>query len=437
MRKELKEAIASYRSLKSAKEGSREWHAWKCMNENVTYRLDQAASNQATIGLRVLIRVLRKMRSGTDAFHTLRGEPQLAILESAFVFEELEFEYVKKQAQPPGVFFSQEDLPAAFKGQQLIPFILFALPIVLSCFFSSANRANKAMHIAFVAENAALLHLVRSQKIKRIFDFAPYLIDHNWSYLLLENELDDFTKLPSPGPLSTHHGVLYCHSLLLSSAYQKEEIKVLKEVKYTQVDMWVPEYAFTYIDRYLETLPEPEPMTIGYYSHGGWLRRDEGHTDDGLNIPEAEEQLLKDLAKFTAEHDGWKVMIFPHPREKKPELVEKTREFYQQFFPDGNFALAGPDVRTSMSFEHVDIAAAAFSTILYERLFCGYKTLIGNYGMEHFPMKGSTLDGICFNSGEQLSKKLLELESVTRNEFFERYGLEAYRFDAYPYFVQA
>ena len=33
----------------------------------------------------------------------------------------------------------------------------------------------------------------------------------------------------------------------------------------------------------------------------------------------------------------------------------------------------------------MDVAVACFSTILYERMFCGFKTLIGAYGIDDFP----------------------------------------------------
>ncbi len=58
MKKELKEVVASYRSLRGAEEGTREWYAWMCMNENVTYRLDAAANKKFSIGFRVLLRTL-------------------------------------------------------------------------------------------------------------------------------------------------------------------------------------------------------------------------------------------------------------------------------------------------------------------------------------------------------------------------------------------
>lgn len=430
----LKEVIAFYKAASSAPINSQEGKSFRCMVENVTYRLDQKAATDRMLALRILTRVLRKMRTGVEAIRKREGLSSVAIVESAFVFEDLEYDYVKRQREAPGWFISKEGLPGKVPSRETLTLVLFALPIILGTFFNSKNRANRAMHIQIVAELAGLKNVIQEYGIQRLYDFAPYLIDTNWSYVFLKSTLETYIKLPSPGPLSTHHEILLCDELILSSAYQEEEIPHLPNVQFSTVSKWVPEYAFTYIDRYLSAIEEPHTQTIGYYSHGGWLRRADGHTDDGLNIPEAEEQLLKDLSVFLEANPSFQLKIFPHPKEKKGGLIDNTHSFYEQFFKKEQFTLAGAEERTAMAFEQIDIAVAAFSTILYERLFCGYKTLIGNYGMDHFPMKASPLNNICFNDRSSLSEKLLSNSAVNRDEFFVKHGLTRYRHHSYSYF---
>jgi hypothetical protein len=96
--------------------------------------------------------------------------------------------------------------------------------------------------------------------------------------------------------------------------------------------------------------------------------------------------------------------------------------------------IAGKEVRTSGSFEQVDIAMAAFSTILYERMFCGFKTLIGNYGFESFPMKSSSLRNICFHDSQQMDKLVVDASGMSKDKFFDTHGLIGYRYFEYPYF---
>jgi len=351
------------------------------------------------IGLKVLARTLKKINQGGTYWKRIGNTSKSAILESGFVFEELEAEYVSKlSGQTPGFFISKEDLPRSLKGKKgLTSLILFGLSKAISCLLSSKNRGSKAMHITFIAENAGLKNVLEELKINQLYDFAPYLIDSNFAYCFCKSESLIYAKLPSPGPLSTHHHILFCDDLILSSPYQFEELTTLPNVSFSTQQKWIPEYGFTYIDQYREDLSEAPIKTIGYYSHGGWLRKSEGHADDGLNIPQAEAQLLTDLAAILKSEKLFKLIVFPHPREKKEAVWEQTQAHYQTYFGElTNVEIVQQSVQTSKAFNQVDIAVAAFSTILYERLFCGFKTFIGNYGMNHFPMPNSSLETILF-----------------------------------------
>ncbi|MDG1262431.1 MAG: hypothetical protein P8O05_11785 [Flavobacteriales bacterium] len=436
----LQQAIQAFKKAKLASPHSFDGLAFECMSANVGYRLNQQEAASATIGLRVFVRTLKKIMAGGDPYKLLDGDQHTAILESYFVFEELESTYVSKlSGTSPGVFISKHDLPRQLKSTGgLVRYILFAIPLILKTFFSSEKRGNHAMQLAFVAEIAGLTHLIEEKKLHRLYDFAPYLIDANLAYLATKKEGFTYSKLPSPGPLSTHHHILFCDELILSSPYQFEEIKQLPNIHYTQLKQWVPEYGFTYIDQYISFKEEAPQQTIGYYSHGGWLRKAQGHTDDGLNIPEAEEQLLKDLGLFIASNPSFQLIIFPHPREKKEETWKDTVHFYEQFFPENQrVSINEQGLQTSKAFHHVDMAVAAFSTILYERLFCGFKTFIGNYGMDHFPMENSSLSPICFDNAASLSALLSKASTLTREEYFQHFQLKEYHYSAYPYFQPA
>lgn len=436
----LQQSIRAFKKAKQASPHSFDGLAFECMTANVSYRLNQQEAASATIGIRVFVRTLKKMLAGGNAHKDLNGDSKTAILESDFVFEDLETTYVSKlSGNKPGVFISKHDLPRELKATGgLLQYALFAIPFILKTLFSSKDRGNLAMQLAFVAEIAGLIHLIQRKNLIQVYDFAPYLIDANLAYLATKSDDFTYSKLPSPGPLSTHHHILFCDELILSSPYQFEEIKKLPNIHYTRLQKWIPEYGFTYIDQYISLKDEAPSQTIGYYSHGGWLRQAQGHTDDGLNIPEAEEQLLKDLGTFLATNSTFKLIIFPHPREKKEAVWNDTIAFYEQFFPQNeHVSINEQGLQTSKAFHHVDIAVAAFSTILYERLFCGYKTFIGNYGMDHFPMKNSSLSPICFNNAATLSSLLLKASELRRNDYFQHFKLNEYHFSAYPYFQPA
>ncbi len=432
--------INAFKHAEKAPPSSPEGLAFSCMVDNVSYRLNQSEAKDPLIGLKVLFRTLKKILAGGRCYKIVDSTSQTAILESGFVFEELETKYVTQlSGHTPGYFISKEDLPRKLKGMGgMISFLTFGLTKALACFFSSKNRGSKAMHITFIAENAGLKSVLDELGLTHVYDFAPYLIDSNFAYHFCKSEDLIYSKLPSPGPLSTHHHILFCDDLILSSPYQFEELATLPNVVFSTQQKWIPEYGFTYIDQYKDDQTEAPAQTIGYYSHGGWLRQSEGHADDGLNIPQAEDQLLKDLGFFLKSEPQFKLLIFPHPREKKEAVWRKTQAHYQQYFKElPNVEIVQQGVQTSKAFHQVDIAVAAFSTILYERLFCGYKTFIGNYGMDHFPMSNSSLSSICFRDQDQLATHLLKASAISRKEFFEVFGLQPYHFSEYPYFQHA
>lgn len=442
MLKELNQVIRAWKRVKNqAQEGSDEALILQCVESNVTYRLLASSSADRLIGLRVLLRTIRSIAKSRPSNRCFDEKGKLAVLEGLFQYEELEREYVEKQTgKPVGYFFSKQDLmcastSASWKILGSLRLVLFALPIVFRC-ISSANRANLALLITEVAEIAGLVHLCRKFDIEAVYDFIPFEVDGNFISYVLRDEPTLIVKLPSPGPLKTHNHVLLGDRLVLSSQYQFDEMQTLPGIRIENIDKWVPEYAFTYIDRYKARNLGTTPMTIGFYSHGGWQRIDEGHSDDGLNIPEAEEKLLADLARFMQDHPEFKLKIFPHPREKSDEWIERSKAFYAGYFGE-SVELAGKETRTAFAFEEIDIALAAFSTIVYERMFCGYKTLIGNYGFETFPMEGSSLRNIAFHEYSSLERLVLQASATTSDEFFSRHELTGYRFFEYPYFTEA
>ncbi|MFT6184397.1 MAG: hypothetical protein ACJAU0_000359 [Flavobacteriales bacterium] len=435
----IRPTITAFKQAQKATPSSMEGLAFSCMVNNVSYRLNQMEAKDPLIGLKVLVRTLKKIKQGGTCWKCIDNTSKSAILESGFVFEELETKYVSKlSGQTPGYFISKEDLPRSLNGKKgLISLVLFGLSKAISCLLSSKNRGSKAMHITFIAENAGLKNTLEELRINQLYDFAPYLIDSNFAYFLCKSEDLVYAKLPSPGPLSTHHHVLFCDDLILSSPYQFEELKTLPNVSFSTQQKWIPEYGFTYIDQYQKDFSEAPIQTIGYYSHGGWLRESEGHADDGLNIPQAEAQLLTDLGTILTSEKQFKLIVFPHPREKKEAVWEQTKAHYQTYFGElTNVEIVQQGVQTSKAFNQVDIAVAAFSTILYERLFCGFKTFIGNYGMNHFPLPNSSLETICFNNETQLKELLVKASQITRKDFFQEFGLKPYHFTEYPYFQQ-
>lgn len=437
MLSELRYVIRSYRRLRKAPADGLEATAWKALCEKVSFRLDNPPVFNALHGFKMIYRTLRMMRSKLPYFTLLEGDTTIAMFGCNENQPLLEEEYIRRQAEKkPGIYIIKTRLASAFGTHKkaMIWFCWYAFPIALRCAFISKNRGNHALHITLIAEQAALLHLLKSQNIRELFDFSPFLIDSNWSFLLNRNEKVTHTKIPSPGPLYTHNSTVFADRLILSSGYHLEELAHLKGLKCAAFDYWVPEAAFTYLDRYHPNFPQPKKKTIGYYSHGTWLRRKLGQSEDGLKIDDAESQLLSDLSVFLRDNEGYELIIFLHPKERKPAYKDDTHTFYQGSFAGMNYSYSEEGQRSTQSFDKVDMGLIALSTILFERLFCGYKTLIGSYAITNFPMEDSALNQIAFKNADRLSALIQSTDDMSGDAFFAQPGLEKYRYDYYPYF---
>jgi hypothetical protein len=407
-----------------------------CLLQNVSYRLPDSAKTDRLIGLRTLMRLWKRISQPHTVLTEPKGNAQVLLLNANQKKASSIMSYIAHESgNLPGHCIGKEELPIV--GQDLgtsdkIRLLLFGIECALKCFWKS-DRQNRSLFPLAVFESQQLLQFVEGQKIKHIYDFGPYLIDANWSTHLCMEQGVKVTRIPSSGPLKTHNQFALGNEMVLSTPYQFEEVELFKStIRVNDFPKWIPEHALNYLDFYLAGPPEPEQGTIGYYSHAGWVRQSEGHTDDALRIPEAEIQLLKDLRSLLERTPELSLTIFLHPREKKTELQEAMESHYSTYLQGVQYAFADPKVPSALAFHTVDVGVAAFSTILYERLFCGYKTCIGNYFMNDFPMKGSSLERVCFSSEERMQSQLNKFVSISRAEFFQTNQIEGFRMDDFP-----
>lgn len=437
MSDDLKYVIKQFREIQRASSDSDGGLAWSCLMNSTSYRLPESATKDRWIGFRELVRTSQKILKPKQAFHNVDPTSNSAIIGGLFREEKLITEYITKSAgKNQRVYFAKDELPSL--PEQRWKFLwqlwIFAVPLAFQC-ITDERRSNIALSIREVAENAGLLMWLSQLGVQQVYDFIPYEKDGNFASLLLKGKNIRVIKVPSPGPLATHNSSLLGDEIVLSSPYQEEEIQHFeKTIRIKKISKWIPERAFTYIDKYLEKDLPTKQQTIGFYSHGSWIRAKEGHADDGMGIFEAEKKLLHDLSTFLANYPEFSLIIFRHPREKKPELAELCDQYYKPFFTSSQINYSNSIHSTALSFDECDMGIGAFSTILYERMFCGYKTLIGNYGIPAFPIPGSSLENICVNSFEKLEALLLRNSVSTAENYFIQNGLKGYHFQEYPYF---
>jgi hypothetical protein len=381
---------------------------------DLTYRLPNNAKRDLFIGFKEWKRIVsRKQISKTFE----AGEPFVLVSTSNQIDIAKEYISANTSNQRLNVLVREELSLPSYNLQ----FHLLALRISLQCLFDS-RRVNLSLVIREVVEWTAVESALAHCNSKQLFDFTPFEKDSNALAFLLMKKGIHVTKIPSPGPLSGHHTFMVADAVVLSSAYQLEELPYFKHFYVKSFLNWPPEQYMRYASHYANA-PLPAKNTLGFYSHGEWIRRKVGHADFSMGIQENEVFLLNALKSFLEKHSEFQLIIFPHPKERKDVEFES---YYASILEGTNYIIASSELKSSESFFKVNIGLMAYSTLLFERLALGYKTFIGTHLPTSFPLEGSPLNNLCLSSYQELESALLLAQEETEKEFFERCCLGKY-----------
>ncbi|MFM7722274.1 MAG: hypothetical protein ACKO7C_04640, partial [Bacteroidota bacterium] len=298
---------------------------------------------------------------------------------------------------------------------------LFALRLSLQCLVDS-RRLNLALLIREVVEWTAVFDFISTNNIKEFFDFTPFEKDSNALACLLKQHKIKVTKIPSPGPFAGHHTFMIADEVVVSSAYQLEEIPHIKQWYVSRLLHWPAEQYSRYAHCYMNP-PFPPKNTIGFYSHGEWVRRKAGHANFGFGIEENELFLLDSLKVFLKKYPHFHLLVFPHPKER---LDPEFESFYASKFEGSAIQIAPLEMKSSENFFKVNIGVMAYSTLLFERLALGYKTFIGTNFQTSFPLEGSPLKNLCLSNYDQFEHAFLIANEERDQDFFIRCQLEKY-----------
>ncbi|MFM7770289.1 MAG: hypothetical protein ACKO8Q_06990 [Bacteroidota bacterium] len=390
-----------------------EW-IWHSYSTDLTYRLPAQSGQDKWLGFREIYRLFKRPVSnlkGENYSHLiLVSTPNQIQTATAYISLNL------KECRNPLVL-SRENL----RGYYDLSFFFFSMRMAMHCIFSK-NRIHWALAIREIMEWSVVIGELKKNNISTFIDFTPFERDSNILAALLMKVGISVIKIPSPGPLQAHHSRMLADVVICSSAYQLEEIQKFSEWKIKQVLHWPPEQFHTY-DFIYESKPQPPSNTIAFYSHGEWVRRQEGHADIGLGILENEEYILCALNKFIDQHPDFKLTIYPHPKERNHN---EFQEYYNQKLSNIPFAISSDNNPTSFSFHKQDIAIMAYSTLLFERLCLGYKSFFVSTQSGIFPINSSPLNNICLRNTEEIVEKILHSNTINDSEFFKKHGLTNY-----------
>lgn len=381
---------------------------------DLSYRLPASACNDIWIGFKEFYRILKRKKYIPELTHS-----EHLILVSTANQTKIAVNYVSSNLKSDGPINAivREELKTSISA----PYLLFSLGIALKCFWSK-NRLNLALQIREVMEWTSILEVCRKYNIQSFIDFTPFEKDANLLALLLQENGFSVMKIPSPGPLGAHHTHLIANTVVCSSAYHLEEIEHFTNWQYQNILQWPPDQYHMYAHVY-QNANASLKNTIAFYSHGEWVRRAEGHADPGLGILENELFILKELNHFLSSNKHISLVIYPHPKER---MREDLMNHYSSLLPNSSFSIFDGKLPTAWNFHNEDVAIMAYSTLLFERLCLGFKTLFVSTQASTFPLKSSPLQNICIQSKEEFEYKLKHALKESQNDFFKNNQLNSY-----------
>jgi hypothetical protein len=307
--------------------------------------------------------------------------------------------------------------------------LLSTFPLIFLVSFFSKNKLYLPLLVLNLYEGLNFIFLTRKYEIKKLHFFCIYENDSNLLAFVLMKCGVSVNKIPSEVPLQFWNKNIIADTLSFCFRYQQDEFNEFKKSMHVKGTLdWVPENSLELEPIYKNRSYEIKNNTVGFYSSGMWLRQRKGQLD--LNAAGNEKKLLELLLDLADQDPALKLIVFLHPIEKKE--MDVTKEYYNSL--SGKIEFADTTKPNPHQFYNADVVVSLFSTLSYERLFWGYKTLIYPIGNIGFPIKNSTFNNVCIHSDEELYVKVKETLNESADQFFKRNGLVNYRYSEYPFF---
>jgi hypothetical protein len=399
-----------------------------------TFRLPAVSNQKVFIGFSLMYAVVRRsIRSFNNPknFETAEG----IIISSSSCDHSNAQHYISSMSGKRNLAYIIKD-NLSFRGEftwrEWCMWFIFATKQAIRS-LTNSKRSNIALSIVEVLEISLILKWLKRHNLKEIYDFVPFEVDSNAMFLCTRELGVHTTKIPSPGPLASHNKIILCNALVLSSRYQFEELEQLRcNQRVGNYTSWPPERAHTYYNLYTKEVGSTSPRTIGFYSHGEWIRKKMGLIHGSSSLLQAEEDTLRFLGRFLSENPDFYLTIYPHPKERKNYSIDELRAYYSYITGVSTVQIADSTQGTAFRFRESDIAITCYSTIIFERLYCGFKTLIKRIKEHDFPLGGSPLNRICFEDYQQLSALIKDASQIDNTSFFEKHGISSYTHYHFP-----
>jgi len=397
-----------------------------------SFRLPQSAKADFFIVFKTYINTLKSIFQGSSGI-SKTGNGNVAVFDSTMKGSDVRANYLSLFGVKPDLFLARESLSGSSSfAQKLLGFFLankFFSIFLLGLF--SRNRAAYALLLKESVEWLNLLTILRRNKITELYMFCIYEKDSNiLAHLLMKRKIK-VNKITSEVPLTFANKIIVADKIILCFNYQKEELEAYsKTMFFKETETWLPEAQGAYLHLYNNKNFEIPQQTIGFYSSAFWLRKKLNHSIADVGSYDAEEQVLKYLSEYVSKKSDLKLVIFAHPYEKRTdELWKETSAYYNSVLSPGimdRVEVTQKGISSTHTFHKVNIGISLFSTVMFERINLGFKTILAPIDKKDFPLETSPFRNICAYSKDELFQKLEHNLKLSKMEFFENNGIKDY-----------
>ena len=299
-------------------------------------------------------------------------------------------------------------------------YVLFSTPFLIFYFVVSQFFENKSSFALLIEYPLVLNNLINKMKgnhKKEIFYFSIFERESNFFAHQLMKSKHKIYKILSDTPIAIWNKNILTNQIIVCNKYQQFEIDLFSDtIIFEGLKFWGPELSFRYIKTYNKSILTPK-NTIGFYSTASWIRSQDDEINQGIDFFEMEKKVLLCLRKLLNNKD-YKLTIFLHPKEIRAKTIDLINLHYHKLLGENaNFKISANNLPSDQLFHLVDLGVAFNSTIIHERIFCGFKSIFFPNNPD-FPIKESPLYNICAKNEEDFLKLIKVNLKISRRDFF-------------------
>lgn len=399
---------------------------------NVSYRLPQNSAKDFLIVLKQYKRLFLLLWKKHEQFTNEENKSNSIIIDADSSSFETRKEYLS-------IFFKNNYFTSASNNNindvsysiKIILQLILTIQLPFSFLFSifQKNKRISGLKIVQFTECIVALSKCKKNNIKEAYYFCLFEPNSNLNSYILQKFNINVNFITSEVPLRFGNTKMYANTIHFCFAYQLNELEHYKKTIIAQnFNLLIPETCYKNIEYYKQqNLFETPKNTIGFISSGMWLRKILGDADSGLNELENEKIILQWLLEYISNNADVTLIVYLHPLERNTIHFEKTKEHYFTLF--GNKIDFAPlNIPSSKGFHYTDICVSLYSTLIYERLFMGFKSILVPLGISEFPLKNSILDKTSAKTKNELYNLLNKFLKITTEDYLNTIGLSDYTY---------